>query len=126
MLSMEGNTAPYLLYAFARICSIFRRAELSMDDTYSIEIQSTEERALAVKLLQFSEVVHGLTEECLPNQLCLYLYELAGVYMKFYEACPVIKSEGAEKISRLGLCQITARTLKQGLELLGITPLEQM
>jgi arginyl-tRNA synthetase len=126
MLALDGNTAPYLLYAYARIRSIFRRAALDPDTHYQVQIRAAEEKTLAIKLLQFSEVVEALADDCLPNQLCLYLYELAGHFMKFYEACPVLKAEGSEREARLGLCQLTARTLKQGLELLGITPLEQM
>lgn len=126
MLSLDGNTAPYLLYAYARIRSIFRRAELDPQAHYSITATAAEEAALALKLLQFTEVVETLAQDCLPNQLCLYLYELSGTFMRFYEACPVLKAQAGEKESRLGLCQISALTLKQGLELLGITPLEQM
>jgi len=126
MLSFDGNTAPYLLYAYARIRSIFRRAELDPDARYAITVAAPEERALALKLLQFTEAVESLASDCLPNQLCLYLYELAGHFMKFYEACPVLKAAGAERESRLGLCQLSARTLQQGLALLGITTLEQM
>ncbi len=126
MLSFEGNTAPYLLYAYARVRSIFRRAELDPDASYPIAVNAPEEQALALKLLQFSETVELLAADCLPNQLCLYLYDLAGVFMRFYEACPVLKAEGNERATRLGLCQLTAKTLKQGLNLLGITTLEQM
>ncbi len=126
MLSFEGNTAPYMLYAYARIYSIFRRANLAMDADYEILIESSEEKDLALKLIQFSEIVEQLLQECYPNQLCLYLYELAGIFMSFYEACPVLKSEGKVKQSRLGLCQLTALTLKQGLSLLGIETLEKM
>ncbi len=126
MLAFEGNTAPYLLYAYARIRSIFRRAGLDPDATYRIVVTAPEEQALALKLLQFSETVELLAADCLPNQLCLYLYDLSGVFMRFYEACPVLKADGAERAARLGLCQLTARTLKQGLNLLGITTLEQM
>jgi arginyl-tRNA synthetase len=126
MLALDGNTAPYLLYAYARIRSIFRRADLDPDAAYTVQIAAPEEKALALRLLQFTEVVETLAEDCLPNQLCLYLYELSGVFMKFYEACPVLKAEGSVREARLGLCQLTARTLKQGLQLLGITPLEQM
>ncbi|MBN4053321.1 arginine--tRNA ligase [Haliea sp. AH-315-K21] len=126
MLSFEGNTAPYMLYAYARIHSIFRRAELDIDADYRIIVESPEEKELALKLLQFTEVVDALLEECYPNQLCLYLYELAGIFMSFYEACPVLKSEGQVKQSRLGLCQLTALTLKQGLTLLGIETLKKM
>lgn len=126
MLALDGNTAPYLLYAYARIRSIFRRAGLDPDARYSVAVATPEEKALALKLLQFTEVVETLAQDCLPNQLCLYLYELSGIFMRFYEACPVLKADGAERESRLGLCQLSALTLKQGLELLGITPLEQM
>jgi arginyl-tRNA synthetase len=126
MLSFEGNTAPYLLYAYARIRSIFRRAELDFTAHYAIAVAAPEEKTLALKLLQFTETVETLANDCLPNQLCLYLYELAGHFMKFYEACPVLKAEGRDKESRLGLCQLTARTLEQGLALLGIQTLEQM
>lgn len=126
MLSFEGNTAPYLLYAFARIRSIFRRAELDADAEYQIYIESPEEKELALKLLQFTEVVETLLADCYPNQLCLYLYELAGNFMSFYEACPVLKVEGEVMQSRLGLCQLTALTLKQGLSLLGIETLDKM
>ncbi|MDR2212872.1 MAG: arginine--tRNA ligase [Pseudomonadales bacterium] len=127
MLSFEGNTAPYLLYAYARIRSIFRRAGLDPDARYPISAPAqAEEKTLALKLLQFSETIETLAQDCLPNQLCLYLYELAGHFMKFYEACPVLKAEGKERDSRLGLCQLSARTLRQGLALLGIDTLEQM
>jgi arginyl-tRNA synthetase len=126
MLSFEGNTAPYLLYAYARIRSIFRRAGLDPDANHHIAVSMPDEQALALKLLQFSETVEMLAEDCLPNQLCLYLYELAGCFMKFYESSPVLKAEGAEREARLGLCRMTARTLKEGLGLLGITTLEQM
>src|SRR5690606_6262883 len=114
------------LYAYARIRSIFRRAELDPDARYSIAVAQPEEKALALKLLQFTETVDTLAQDCLPNQLCLYLYDLAGLFMKFYEACPVLKGEGSERESRLGLCQLTARTLREGLALLGIQTLEQM
>jgi len=126
MLAFEGNTAPYLLYAYARIRSIFRKAELDPDAEYSIVLSATEERALALKLLQFAELINDLMSECFPNQLCLYLYELSGSFMAFYEACPVLKAEGSSKESRLGLCQLTSLTLKQGLNLLGIETLERM
>ena len=126
MLSFEGNTAPYLLYAYARIRSIFRRAGLDPDIDYPLAIEADAEKALALKLLQFSETVTAVAEDCLPNQLCLYLYDLAGVFMQFYEACPVLKAEGTTRQTRLGLCRMTARTLQEGLNLLGITTLEQM
>src|SRR5690606_6053152 len=76
MLSFEGNTAPYLLYAYARIRSIFRRASMDAEAAYTIVVTTSDEQALALKLLQFTETVALLAEDCLPNQLCLYLYEL--------------------------------------------------
>jgi len=126
MLSFEGNTAPYLLYAYARIRSIFRKEDIASTDNYDISIIEPEEQSLALKLLQFSETVEQVAEDCFPNQLCLYLYELAGIYMRFYEACPVLKAEPGIRESRLGLSDLTARTIKQGLSLLGIDTLEKM
>lgn len=126
MLSFEGNTAPYMLYAYARICSIFKKAKLDIESDYKIDVASSEEKELGLKLLQFTEVIDTLLEDCYPNQLCLYLYELAGIFMSFYEACPVLKSEGETKESRLGLCKLTAVSLKQGLSLLGIDTLDKM
>ncbi|MEK9648148.1 MAG: arginine--tRNA ligase [Gammaproteobacteria bacterium] len=126
MLSFDGNTAPYLLYAYARIRSIFRREDIVSPQEYTIFVNDEEEQALALKLLQFSETVEQVAEDCYPNQLCLYLYELAGIYMRFYEACPVLKAETTVRESRLGLCDLTARTIKQGLSLLGIDTLEKM
>jgi len=127
MLSFEGNTAPYLLYAYARIQSVLRRLEeasITLGDT--IQLEQSEERALAVKILQFAELVQQLGEDCYPNQLCLYLYELSGLFMKFYESCPILKSEGQVRTSRLALANLTAVTLKKGLNLLGIEPLQRM
>ena len=126
MLSFDGNTAPYLLYAYARIRSIFRREEAAGEDSFTIAVETPEEKRLALKLLQFSETISQVADDCFPNQLCLYLYELAGTYMRFYEACPVLKAEPAIRNSRLGLCKLTARTIKQGLALLGIETLEKM
>ena len=125
MLSFDGNTAPYLLYAYARIKSILRKAP---DKSYD-EIQSLsepEERALCLKMLQLGEIIEAVDRDCMPNQLCNYLYELSGLFMKFYENCPILKGEVSQTESRLALCRLTAETLQQGLELLGITPLEQM
>jgi arginyl-tRNA synthetase len=127
MLSFEGNTAPYLLYAYARIQSVLRRLEEeSIFPGDHIELQQSEERSLAVKILQFAELVQLLGEDCYPNQLCLYLYELSGLFMKFYESCPILKSEGQVRTSRLALAKLTAVTLKNGLNLLGIEPLQRM
>lgn len=126
MLSFDGNTAPYMLYAYARIRSIFRRRDMDLDGAFKIDVQEKEEKALALKLMQFPEVVEDVASECYPNQLCAYLYDLACVFMQFYEACPVLQAREQTKLSRLGLCRTTAETLKQGLELLGIETLEKM
>jgi len=126
MLSMEGNTAPYMQYAYARIRSIFRKAGTDQGEESGIRLGSDQERALAVKLLQFAEVIHTVERNCMLNMLCTYLYELAGVYMRFYEACPVLKAEAEVRGSRLALCGLTARVIKQGLGLLGIETVEQM
>lgn len=127
MLSFEGNTAPYLLYAYARIQSVLRRLqEESVAPGNVIALTAPEERTLAVKILQFAELVRQLGEECYPNQLCLYLYELSGLFMKFYENCPIMKAEADVRASRLALAHLTAETLKKGLNLLGIEPLQRM
>ncbi len=129
MLSLEGNTAPYMQYAYARIKSIFRKQDSGESaDFTDVKIQLAEqaERTLAVKLLQFAETVDSVAENCLPNVLCAYLFDLAGAFMGFYENCPVLKSEGDTRASRLALCDLTARVIKQGLALLGIETIEQM
>ncbi|MBC8372031.1 MAG: arginine--tRNA ligase [Planctomycetes bacterium] len=128
MLSLDGNTAPYMQYAYARVKSIFRKAD--MDESQAVgEIVLTEaaETNLAVKLAQLPETIQAVAVECLPNLLCSYLFELAGAFMTFYEACPVLKADGpAARTSRLMLCLLTARTIKTGLGMLGIDTLEQM
>ncbi|MDO8908942.1 MAG: arginine--tRNA ligase [Pseudohongiella sp.] len=127
MLSFEGNTAPYLLYAYARIQSVLRRLqEESVVPGRTIDLLVPEERTLAIKILQFAELVRQLGEDCYPNQLCLYLYELSGLFMKFYESCPIMKAGADVRASRLALAQLTAETLKKGLNLLGIEPLQRM
>ncbi len=127
MLSMQGNTAPYLQYAYARIRSIFRKAGLdSQLATSQLELKAPEELALAKHLLNFGLTLEAVTDDYRPNLLCNYLYELAGYFATFYEACPVLKAEGDDRAARLTLCEVTARVLKQGLEVLGIEVLEQM
>ncbi len=128
MLSFEGNTAPYLLYAYTRVASIFRKAGLEMDQVSGeFQLQEDAEQALAARLVQFGEVLQSVADKGLPNLLCLYLYELAGLFSSFYEHCPILNIEDeALKQSRLKLAALTARTLKQGMELLGLTPLERM
>jgi len=144
MLSMEGNTAPYMQYAYARVRSIRRKnlstltAEgldsLTRDELDNLGIEDGEialvepaERALGLRLAQFPETIDAVARECLPNILCGYLYDLAGAYMSFYESCPVLKApDDATRASRLLLCELTARTIRTGLDLLGIQTLEQM
>ena len=125
MLSFEGNTAPYLQYAYTRIASVFRRAE-GFDANAAIALQDEAERQLALALARFGDALHSVARDTMPHYLCAYLYELATQFMRFYEACPVLKSEGALRDSRLRLCQLTADTLKTGLGLLGISVLEAM
>ena len=125
MLSFEGNTAPYLQYAYARIQSIFRKAgDISANAT--ITLVEPAERQLASKLLQLSEAIEIVAKEGTPNLLCNYLFELAGNFMTFYEACPIMKADEDVKQSRLKLAQLTADTLKTGLGLLGIDVMERM
>lgn len=126
MLSFDGNTAPYLQYAYSRIASIFRKANCELD--YTITISNEYEEELGNKLLAFADVVNNVANKAMPHLLCTYLFELAGLFMRFYEACPVLKEGVSEqdKQSRLALCALTMRTLKQGLALLGINVMEQM
>lgn len=129
MLSFDGNTAPYLQYAFTRVQSIFRKANVTPASLKGDIIIGTEqEKVLAIKLLQFSEVLDQVAREALPHLLCAYLYEIASLYMSFYEACPILK-EGVEanvRDSRLRLCHLVAQTIERGLGLLGIEVMEKM
>jgi len=126
MLALQGNTAPYLLYAYARIKSIFRKAE-SENRKADIILAAPEELTLANHLLNFGITLEAVAAELRPNYLCNYLFELAGKFTSFYENCPVLKAEDAgTRDSRLALCDLTARVLKQGLETLGIETVEQM
>ena len=126
LLAFEGNTAPYLQNAYVRIRSIFRKAEEPANPTAPIFLNEPAERALGLKLLQYAETVPLVLEEFRPNILANYLYELANTYHSFYEACPVIKADAANRASRLLLSDITARTLAHGLGLLGIGCPERM
>jgi arginyl-tRNA synthetase len=124
MLALNGNTAPYLQYAHARVRSIFRRAGLddpSFDDPLRVTITDPAERDLVVKLLAFDGVVQGVVDTLLPHRLCTYLFELASTFTTFYERCPVLKADTeAQRASRLDLCDLTASVLATGLDLLGI------
>ena len=134
LLALNGNTAPYLQYAYARIRSIFRKGNVeqgaagvaSSQSAAPLHLNAPEELALARHLLNFGLVLEAVAEDYRPNFLCNYLYELAGHFTSFYENCPVLKSEPEQRASRLVLCDLTARVLKQGLDVLGIETLEQM
>ena len=131
MLALQGNTAPYLQYAYARIrkhLSERRREHPTISDipTSNMQLAAPEEIALAKHLLNFGLTLEAVAEEYRPNFLCNYLYELAGKFTSFYENCPVLKADDATRASRLALCDLTARVLKQGLDVLGIETVEQM
>ena len=129
MLSFEGNTSPYLQYAYTRICSIFRKAQIEAE-AFNAPVKLTEpqEKALAFKLMQFEEVLNQVAQDCYPHSICTYLYELASAFMSFYEQCPVLKDgvDSDTQNSRLQLCALSASTIAQGLDLLGIEVMEQM
>jgi arginyl-tRNA synthetase len=128
MLSFEGNTAPYLQYAYARIQSIFRKAGIDKNSLTDVAVNADEEKALALKLLQFEETLAQVAREAYPHMLCNYLYDVASLFMRFYEACPILKDDVAEETrnSRLAIAQATAQTLHSGLDLLGIETMEKM
>ncbi len=129
MLSFDGNTAPYLQYAHARICSIFRRAGIDRSTVSStaLAVVEPQERDLALKILGFESAIFDTLERYSPHRLCTYLYELATTFTAFYEHCPVLKADDdAVRTSRLALCDLTARVMNRGLGLLGIDAPEQM
>ena len=130
MLALQGNTAPYLQYAYARIKSIFRKAAETFNvqhSTPNIQLAAPEEFALAKHLLNFGITLEAVADELRPNYLCNYLFELAVHFSRFFESCPVLKADDeAARHSRLALCDLTARVLKQGLDTLGIEVVEQM
>ncbi len=129
MLSFEGNTAPYLQYACTRVRSIFRKAGTDAAALAgAIGVEAPEERALALRLAQFSEALSSVTHDAAPHLLCAYLYDLAGLFMRFYENCPILRDDvpRAVRASRLRLADVVARTLGTGLELLGIETPERM
>ena len=130
MLALNGNSGPYLQYAYARTRSVFRKAKTegiatALDPT-TLEITAPEELTLSKHLLKFGFVLEAAAEEYRPNFICNYLYELAGLFARFWENCPVLKAEPAQRVSRLALCDSTGQVLKTGLNTLGIETLEQM
>jgi arginyl-tRNA synthetase len=128
MLSFEGNTAPYLLYAYTRVASIFRKLGKDVAEIGGqIRIEAPQEQALAGKLAQFADTLSNVAGKGEPHLLCAYLYDLAGLFSSFYENCPILAAEDeATQQSRLRLAALTGRTLQQGLELLGLETLERM
>jgi arginyl-tRNA synthetase len=130
MLALDGNTAPYMQYAYARIRSIFRRGEHNAaklhQDASPIPLDVPQEVVLAKKILQFAEMIDRTLDDYRPNILAAYLYDLAGAFTAFYDACPVIQSAEPTRTARLKLCDLTARVMKQGLCLLGIETAERM
>jgi arginyl-tRNA synthetase len=127
MLAFEGNTGPYLQYAYARTMSIFRRGEVDPAGLSGDIVATTaEEHALAVTLVRLQEVLEQVAADGYPHFLCAYLYELATSFTRFYEACPILNAPGKVRNSRLLLCRSTAQTLSYGLGLLGIETVERM
>ena len=131
MVALEGNTATYIQYAYARVQGIFKRGGIDIqqlrDAGSAIVIADDAERQLALQLLQFDEAIIDAAADYRPNLLTNYLYELARSYASFFDRCPVLKAESDnQRDSRLLLCDLTARTLKQGLKLLNIDVVDRM
>ncbi|WP_086930138.1 arginine--tRNA ligase [Agarilytica rhodophyticola] len=129
MLSFEGNTGPYMQYAYARVCSVFDKAEIDMDKHIStITIDAPQEKDLAIKIMRLPEIIEQVADDAYPHTLCSHLYELASAFMTFYEACPILKSDvsAEQKASRLQLSKACAKSLKLGLNLLGINVMRKM
>lgn len=125
MLSFEGNTAPYLQYAYTRVQSVFKKAG-EWNVQAALKLEQPLEQQLAVELLKFEDVVASVAETSYPHYLAAYLYQLATLFSRFYEACPILKAQGDVCDSRLKLAKLTAETMKTGLDLLGIDVLEVM
>ncbi|NCH99778.1 arginine--tRNA ligase [Cronobacter malonaticus] len=128
MLAFEGNTAPYMQYAYTRVLSVFRKAGVSESElTAPVVIQDDREAQLAARLLQFEETLGVVARDGTPHVMCAYLYDLAGLFSGFYEHCPILTAEtDALRQSRLKLALLTAKTLKLGLDTLGIETVERM
>jgi arginyl-tRNA synthetase len=128
MLAFEGNTAAYVMYCCARSNSIFRKGavEQSSVSGADLAIEAVAEHALAAALLRFGSTVRHVADTLEPHHLCGYLFDVAGLFATFYQACPVLQAEGATRRSRLALCELTAKVLARGLDLLGIEAPERM
>ncbi|MGL4500778.1 MAG: arginine--tRNA ligase, partial [Planktothrix sp.] len=129
MLSLQGNTAPYMLYAYVRIQGISRKGNINwqqLETDIQLVLEAEEELVLAKHLLQLQAILEEVAQDLLPNRLCQYLFELSQKFNQFYEQCAVVKAQEPQRTSRLALCDLTAKTLKLGLSLLGISVLERM
>jgi len=129
MLALQGNTAPYMLYAYVRVQGISRKGNIDFQNLGSeatILLREDAELTLAKHLLQLEDTLDAVSQDLLPNRLCQYLFELSQKFNQFYDRCPVLQAEEPARTSRLMLCDLTARTLKLGLSLLGIQVLERM
>ncbi|MCE1223512.1 arginine--tRNA ligase [Enterobacter kobei] len=129
MLAFEGNTAPYMQYAYTRVLSVFRKANIDENVLANATVTITEDREaqLAARLLQFEETLTVVARDGTPHVMCAYLYDLAGLFSGFYEHCPILSAENESvRNSRLKLAQLTAKTLKLGLDTLGIETVERM
>jgi arginyl-tRNA synthetase len=128
MLAFEGNTAPYMQYAYTRVASIFKRADIDVNSlTQPMVISEEREALLATRLLQFEEVLTTVAREGTPHTMCAYLYDVAGLFSSFYEHCPILNAaDETSRQSRLKLALLTQKTLKTGLDTLGIETVERM
>ncbi|XGV99563.1 MAG: arginine--tRNA ligase [Leptolyngbya sp. BL-A-14] len=129
MLSLQGNTAPYMLYAYVRVQGISRKGQIDFEQlgaNAAIVLKDESELTLAKHILQLDEVLAQIDQDLLPNRLCQYLFELSQKFNRFYEQCPILDAEEPLRTSRLILADLTARSLKLGLSLLGISVLERM
>jgi arginyl-tRNA synthetase len=130
MLQLTGNTAAYMQYAVARVEGIFSKGGIDRvalrQSVEGVSLSTPQERALALELVRFGEALEDVEIDYRPNVLTAWLYELAGCYSSFYDALPVLKAEGDERNSRLAVCDLTGRILREGLELLGIGTVEKM
>ncbi|MEB3338413.1 MAG: arginine--tRNA ligase, partial [Leptolyngbyaceae bacterium] len=129
MLALQGNTAPYMLYAYVRIQGISRKGQIDfeqLEEGAKLLLEEESELVLAKYLIQFGDVLRAVEMDLLPNRLCQYLFELSQKFNQFYDQCPVLTAAEPLRTSRLSLCDLTARTLKLGLSLLGIAVIERM
>jgi len=129
MLALQGNTAPYLLYAYVRVQGIIRKGNIDFNqlrDNVDIILEQPSEQTLAKHILQFNDLLQEVERELLPNRLCQYLFELSQKFNQFYDQCPILQAEESIRVSRILLAEITARTIKLGLSLLGIPVLDRL